>query len=557
MRDDIRRPVVGLVAVMILGLWHLTDVRSAVYATGDSWLTGGYAVLTAAVLFSLAFLGVLFYGLRRKAGQGRRPFLPERVYPAAGLLLGLIFLVVLPPLCAPDEISHYVSAYRLSNALMGKEATDRYGRVLFDVQDVWVEDIYGDYAYERTEEGVWKAAAETFDANTVLGKTLTEDTYACYHALLTDDSFRPGQTEAFEGMPADSPNPPVTTTPLAYLPQALFMTAARLLSLGTLPMLFLGRLGNLLFFVGMTWLAMRRLPFGKEVLFGFALLPMTLHLSASYSYDAMLMGCFFLFGAVCLDLAYQKERVSWKDILLLVVLMAAAGPCKMVYAALMGLCLLIPVRKFGGWKGWILSAAAVVLAWAAAMVAVNCQLVMTYVEEAETYVAWAAEPGYSLKLLFHQPMLLIRMFYQTILWQAESFHLTMIGASLGDLDPVLDVPYLLVVAFSLGLLCLTFRKPGETLFIRGGKRIWIFVVCAVCAAAILGSMLIAWTPLSARVISGVQGRYFLPFLPVLLMALKNDTVVLTKNPNCSILYVMCCMDGYVLLRLYSIVSMRV
>ena len=39
-------------------------------------------------------------------------------------------------------------------------------------------------------------------------------------------------------------------------------------------------------------------------------------------------------------------------------------------------------------------------------------------------------------------------------------------------------------------------------------------------------MLIAWTPLSSRVINGVQGRYFLPFLPVLLLALKNDWVVL-------------------------------
>ena len=71
------------------------------------------------------------------------------------------------------------------------------------------------------------------------------------------------------------------------------------------------------------------------------------------------------------------------------------------------------------------------------------------------------------------------------------------------------------------------------------------------------SMLIAWTPLSSWVISGVQGRYFLPFLPVLLMALKNDIVILTKDKNRSILYLMCCLNGYVLLRLFSVVSMRI
>ena len=72
----------------------------------------------------------------------------------------------------------------------------------------------------------------------------------------------------------------------------------------------------------------------------------------------------------------------------------------------------------------------------------------------------------------------------------------------------------------------------------------------------MASMLIAWTPISSRVINGVQGRYFLPFLPVLLLACKNDFVVLTKDRNRSILYLMCCLNGYELLRLFATVSMR-
>ena len=115
--------------------------------------------------------------------------------------------------------------------------------------------------------------------------------------------------------------PPVTTTPVAYGPQALGMALVRAMDWGTLPLLYLGRLCNLVFFVFMTWLAMKRLPFGKEVLFGTALLPMTLHLSSSFSYDAMIMGCMFYFTAVCLDLAYEKERAGvgrmWLSCLLL------------------------------------------------------------------------------------------------------------------------------------------------------------------------------------------------------------------------------------------------
>ena len=113
------------------------------------------------------------------------------------------------------------------------------------------------------------------------------------------------------------------------------------------------------------------------------------------------------------------------------------------------------------------------------------------------------------------------------------------------------------ICSAVGLLGLAFKKPGESARISGGCRVWVFTVCAGCMAAAMLSMLIAWTPLSSRVISGVQGRYFLPFLPVLLMALKNDIVILTKDKNRSILYLMCCLNGYVLLRLFSVVSMRI
>ena len=132
----------------------------------------------------------------------------------------------------------------------------------------------------------------------------------------------------------------------------------------------------------------------------------------------------------------------------------------------------------------------------------------------------------------------------------------MIGAYLGNLDPVLDVPYILVVALTGCLLCLAFRKPGEQLVLTGGKRLWIWMLCFGCVTATMFSMLLAWTPVGSQVISGVQGRYFLPFLPVFLMSLKNDRIVLTGDGNRGILYAMCCVNVYVVLRIYSVVSMR-
>ena len=245
-------------------------------------------------------------------------------------------------------------------------------------------------------------------------------------------------------------------------------------------------------------------------------------------------------------------------VLLLAVLAAVAGPCKMVYAPMLGLCLLIPMRKFGKVRNWFISAFAVGTAWAMAMYLVNSQVIATYAAatEADSYVEWAGEAGFSMSLLIHNPVLLVRMFYQTLLWNAKDMHITMIGGWLGNLDQVLDVPYLAVWAFTLCLIGLALKIPGEQIRMNMRQRVWTGFLCAACGGLTMLSMLIAWTPVSSRVILGVQGRYFLPFLPVLLLALKNRTVVLTKDKNRSILYLMCCLNGYALVRLFSIVCIR-
>ena len=482
----------------------------------------------------------------------RKQWKLEQIFAASAISLGLLFLFVLPPLSAPDEVSHFISAYQLSSHMMGKTANAHDGRVLLRAQDAFIEDLYD--AMETDGTGFREHGGEQQKA-VVLGQELGQDTYRTIHDRGIRGAHQEEEGEEMEET-AVSYQPPVRTTPLAYVPQALGITLARLMGLGGIGLLYMGRLFNLLFFTAMGCLTIRRMPFGKEAAFGVYLLPMTLHLAASFSYDVMIMGCMFYFTAVCLDLAYKKERVEWKDVAVLALVMAAAGPCKMVYAVMMGLCLLIPVKKFGGWGRWFISAACVAGAWAGAMYLVNSQVIVSYATETESYVQWAGESGYSLSLLIHQPVRLIKIFYQTLLWQAQHYHLTMIGAYLGNLDTVLDVPYVLVVLFTLCLLALALRKPGESLVLTGGKRLWVFAVCAGCAAAVMLSMLIAWTPLSSRVINGVQGRYFLPFLPVLLLALKNDWVVLTKERNRSILYLMCCLNGYELLRLYAIVSIR-
>ncbi len=242
---------------------------------------------------------------------------------------------------------------------------------------------------------------------------------------------------------------------------------------------------------------------------------------------------------------------------MLALIMAVMGPCKMVYGVIAGFCLLIPVRKFGGWGKWTVSAAAVLGAFGAAMLAVNSRTVAMYTEASEGYIAWAEETGYTFAQLVHSPLLVLRMCYNTLMWQGEKLYSGMLGESLGNMDAVLNTPYVLILGLTAILLMLAFRKPGERLVMTMANRAWIWLLCFLCLGALMFSMLLAWTPVTSNVINGVQGRYLLPLLPIFLLTLKNNRVVRTDCSDRPLLYVMAVMDLYVVLRIFSIVCLRV
>ncbi len=534
---ELRPVLAGLAAVFALGLWHGLDVRDGIAATGNRWLYGWYGAAFVCGLLLLAGLGYLLL----LGGKGRKWKL-EQIFVVCGLGLGLLYLAILPPLSAPDEVSHYISAYQVSNQMLGSTAADDMGRVLTRAQDAYIEDmedVLADDGSGRRED----------KSEVILGQTVSQDTYGTIHELGFGGRGPEGTVSSYQ--------PAVHTTRLAYIPQALGITLARVLGLGSLGLLYLGRLFNLMFYCAMGYLTMRRMPFGRELIFGIGLLPMMLHLSASMSYDVMIISMSGYFLAVCLDLAYEARQVRLRDVAVLGAVMAVMGPCKMVYGVVAGLCLLIPVKKFGGWGKWLMAAAVVLGAFAVSMLVVNLQTVALYTGVTDRYVIWADEPGYSFAQLLHSPFHVLKLFYNTLVWQGGELFTGVIGGSLGNMDPVLNTPYVVILGLAVLLAMLALRKPGESIRITRGQKVWIWFLCLLCLGALMFSMLLAWTPVSATMVQGVQGRYLLPLLPMFLLTLKNDRVVRTDCNDRVLLYWMACMNVYVILRIFGTVCLRV
>ncbi len=195
---------------------------------------------------------------------------------------GLLYSFVLPPYAAPDEKYHinqsFTMACHWANSLSRDEW--RMGKTPITISFRRVGDENADLQNENTTVFTW----ETFTSQLLTTTEEPFDSHQEYNELQTDQN------------------------PLLYLASTAGVFLAYLLHLGFAPALLLGRLANLLLFAALAALAVRVAPFGKRVFAVAALLPMTLHLAASFSRDAPLLGCSFAFTALLMDAAFDSEK---------------------------------------------------------------------------------------------------------------------------------------------------------------------------------------------------------------------------------------------------------
>lgn len=587
-RKKVIRTQIPLLLLLAAGLYHGLNVRDVVLQTGDGLAGKLYLLLFLAALCGA--LGVSF--LYRNEAFRKMPL--HRLFFASGLFLGVLMLAVTPGLSAPDELSHYSTAYRLSSRLLGvPELTETAGLVAVRAEDYPLEDLNGVKTPEIPED--------TEEEAEVLGNPLRLSTY---RAVRDWDRRFTGGEEA-----VSSALPDVRTTPVMYLPQALGFAAARLLRWNAPGLLALGKLFNLLCFLLLTAAAIRLAPVGKELIFGTALLPMSLHLAASLSYDAGILGTAFLFTGEILHLSFGAGKLRGRALLLLCVLAAALGPCKMVYSPVVFLFLAVPAAVCGGRKRKALCLGAILCSLMLAMVLVNGTVIRAYAR-ANTAAAAEGDPaapgddaaqgasvteggalaeektlpegytaaeanlpavesdtaptdlvdpraGYTVSGLIGRPLFIVRMVLNTFSVQSGTLLGDMIGMRLGNLDPLLGAPGFAALLYMGGLLLLALRRQGENERIPERLRLCCLFVCAAVLLLTAGAMLVSWTSREAAMIEGIQGRYFLPVLPAALLALPRKYLTAEPQLRRKVLGGFVLLDLYVILRVFSLACMRV
>lgn len=422
----------------------------------------------------------------------------ETVFLVTVLFLGLIYNVMLTPQMVPDEAKHIDMAYRYSNELLG------------------VEGIGDTKCLMRADD-----AAMEFTSSPTLRNY--RNIYYGLFSKVQDDTM----------VVADI-NSNIEGSYLIYAPSVLGICLARLLGLGTVPMLLLGRYLNLIVFALLTWAGMKRLPFGKMTLFVLALLPVNMQQCTSFSHDAMVHGILFFYSCLCLEAIFSEKRMTGQRMVVLELAALFLTYCKSgSYLPLCFLPVLIPAAKYGGKREKYTATGALLGIPLLAFIMKGMQTVAGIVNTtASTSVVSTGEgaeymTGYTIGYFLKDPLEFIYMMANTVFDKAGFYLESLVGYKLGWVE--IETSMLVVILFLFLLFLSACDSRGETVYISGLQRAWMALLCLGCTGLILLGMLFQWTPMGYVSVEGVQGRYFLPFMPILLTACKSRGILLNRR----------------------------
>lgn len=340
---------------------------------------------------------------------------------------------------------------------------------------------------------------------------------------------------------------------VAYVPGAVALWFARLLSLPVTAGFLLGRLANLFAYAFVVYFAMRRLKSGKLIMAACALIPEAVFLAAGYSYDFWVTSFVMLgFGYFIGELQRPDEPLTWRRLAVMTgAFLVGLGP-KAIYVPVAAMLLFMPKEKFARASAREAAPAqaeavgaasacaprepaagasacaphaprvrltrakyvAIMLLSAAFVVAT---IVVPMFVSGDSYAGDSrggnVNPGYQIAFILGQPAAFAEIFMDFFEWYVspEEAHHVLVdfcGIQTAFIDAVLVV--------LLPLVALLDRRGCDVAHATHVKRICMWALAFVTIVLMAVALFISFTEVDAGRINGMQGRYLIPLLYPLL-----------------------------------------
>ncbi|MBW4682866.1 MAG: DUF2142 domain-containing protein [Microcoleus vaginatus WJT46-NPBG5] len=431
---------------------------------------------------------------------------PEKAFVIISLISGILFLLITPPFQAADEYQHFYRSFQVAQGsfISEKKIADCHGRLLYTPAAICVGGMLPKSVLTTAQQ------ASSVDLRfQPKNKQNVQDILSLLNLPLKR------QDRIFVRFPNAA-----LYSPIPYLPQALGMAFGQLLGGSPIIIFYLGRAVNLFVWVGLIYLAIKITPIYKWLLFLLALTPMQLFQAASLSADAFTNAASFLLAAIFFQMAFEPaQHIKFIKIISIASLSILIGLSKTAYFPLNLLYLLIPIKKLGSVTKYFLGFFGINLLTLIALLTWSSLIKDLYIplRPATDNVVLSEQVNY----ILNQPM-------QFILTQINTFstyglnYLEQLIGKLGWLDT--SLPKFHIISYIILLVTVALVSHKSDIKISLFQKTIALIIILLTGLLITTAMYLAWTPVGAGLIEGVQGRYFIPLTPLFFLLLYNQKI---------------------------------
>lgn len=411
----------------------------------------------------------------------------ENIFLTIAIPMGILYMLTIPIGVVPDEGPHFFRAYEISN---------------------------GHLVSDKNEDGIGGRKLP-IEVNTILSSTTSK-----YDEIADKMNIKASGDEEFIGFANTA-----SYSFVCYLPQTIGIFIGKVLNLPMLGIAYLGRLFNLAAWIAIMYVALKLIPCYKKLFLIAALLPITMQEAASLSADALtICMCFLLISYVLYLAKAKKKKISKKEFILLLIITTIVSLCKIVYIPFCLLLLLIPKEKFKNQKdkmkkiAFIIGVAAIInLLW----LSIGSQFLLEF------------NPGVNsseqVKYILLNPLAYLQVMASTIFTSGE-FLSGILSRSLESFN--VTMPYVFQLLILIMMVIAINKDTENTYWDSIVQKLFSIGVLVMCILLILTSLYVQWTPVKSYIIDGIQGRYFIPLLLLIPMAItkvKDKKIKITEK----------------------------
>ncbi len=430
-----------------------------------------FAVILSEGIFLAYFLLLVFRSKKEIA----------KLFLILGIPLAMLYLFMVIPNGVPDEVTHFGKAYYMSTGHL-ENVSEFYLPKSYDGKTYYSYKFLYDNLFSHT------------DYSDVIKST-----------LIVSYNF------------------------VGYILPAFGIALGRFVGLSIYGAFYLGRFMNVIAFWIIGYYAIKRLPIAKMFMFIYLLSPMVLQQTASINIDSIVNVISLYAIAHILDLKFNDKKIMNIDIFILGSIFVILFLLKMNYLPIFGLLLMVPSLKKMTIKQWI-HVALYIVTGVAIMYVVKHFLTFTSGEYSSSTAEYMAIMGVDVEkqtaLVLSKPIYFMNVVMNTLVHTGEFYFNSFFGKALSWLN--INVHWFVIYTYSILLISSLFVDQVKYKF-KKIEKLWMFVICCVMVAAIFFALYTTWTGYSQDLILGVQGRYFIPIVFILLLLLRKTATLKIEN----------------------------